>query len=398
MKKLIFILIVVVFVCTADKSATVSNVQTAPTVNANGDRATADYINETLNKLLDGLDFGEVENSFKDFKITTDFGGVKSAILGLINGDYNPTESAFKILSEAIFNDFGVLITAFGSILAIAILSVLVNGVSQSRMDKSLRDLTYFISLIVVLGIVLSLFAKVYGQSVDAVNSIAKQSEVMFPIMLTLLTASGGAKTATIFQPYSAFLINGILSIAKTVLLPIISILFALCVIGNLNQSVRLEKAKNFFGSAFKWVVGLSGVLFNFFVTAKGVTSSFYDQVSVKALKYALTSSLPFVGGIFSNGFDVVCSSMIIIKNAIGCFALIALVFSILLPICKIAVICLFLRLTSAITEVVGENRISNLLTKIADLMGYVTAVLVLSASTYFLSLLMLISSLGGAI
>lgn len=51
-------------------------------------------------------------------------------------------------------------------------------------------------------------------------------------------------------------------------------------------------------------MIGLSITIFTFFMSAQGLSSAVIDGVSFRAAKYAITNSIPIVGGFLKDGFD----------------------------------------------------------------------------------------------
>lgn len=357
------------------------------------------YIGETVDELLDGLDLDGIDELFSDFSFFQGEGGAKERIKGLITGEYSIDSSEIlKELLNAFIGGLKGMAVPFAIIIAVAILTSVVEAVKPSFMDKSLSDLTYFVCFLVVVGVVSVLFNNVFSSVRKTTESLEKQSEVVFPIILTLMSASGGSVSASVYEPQVAFLAKSMSYVVKTVLMPIILMLFVFSAVGSMSDRIKLDKTNAFLKSLFKWISGLTAVIFNFFVTAQGITASVYDGASIKALKYALGNSIPLVGNLVSGGFDVVMASMILIKNAVGSFALIAVLFQVLSPILGIAVLNLFLRLTSAVCEPIESHKLSGFLSAVADATKYLTATAVLSASGYFITLLLTICSLGGAL
>ena len=73
-----------------------------------------------------------------------------------------------------------------------------------------------------------------------------------------------------------------------------------------------------------------------------------------------------------------------------------AVLFTVIAPIIKLAVFSVFLRFSSAVIEPFSDKRLSGFLSSVADGLGYLTAVSAVSASSYFLTLLLIICSVGG--
>ncbi len=75
---------------------------------------------------------------------------------------------------------------------------------------------------------------------------------------------------------------------------------------------------------------------------------------------------MPILGGYLSDGFNLVMASSVLIKNAVGGVGILLAFCVILLPIAKIAVLSLGLKLTASILEPMTKSKIPNFLTVVA--------------------------------
>ena len=154
------------------------------------------------------------------------------------------------------------------------------------------------------------------------------------------------------------------------------------------------KKFSAFFKSINKWLIGLTLGLFTLFLTVQGIASSQYDGLSLRAIKYLVSGSVPIVGGFLSGGVDLVLAGSALIKNAIGSFAVFLLLGALLRPVLLFAVFQLFLRLSAAVTEPIG-GKVSAFLTRLASDCGFFLAGLLCIAFLYFLTIVLLVCSTG---
>ena len=93
------------------------------------------------------------------------------------------------------------------------------------------------------------------------------------------------------------------------------------------------------------------------------------------------------------DGFDLVLAGSVLIKNAVGLGA-VFLLFSILLqPVVYLIVFQLLLKLFAALTEPVGDTRVSDFLLGVSKAVNYLLAIMFAVGLMIFISLLLLIIS-----
>ena len=125
----------------------------------------------------------------------------------------------------------------------------------------------------------------------------------------------------------------------------------------------------------------------------QGLTAASYDGVARRAAKYAIGTGVPIVGGFLSGGFDLAIAGSIMIKNSLGTMSVFLLLFVLIEPLFLLIATNTLLRLTAAITQPLGEGRISDFLTVTADNLNYCVAGLLFTAFLYFVSILLIACS-----
>ena len=174
---------------------------------------------------------------------------------------------------------------------------------------------------------------------------------------------------------------------------PLAVLICVLNMVGNMSGEIRLKNFSALFASVIKWVLGLSLAAFTVFLTVQGITSATYDGLSFKAAKYALSNSVPIIGGFLGSGFDLVVAGSVLIKNSVGSCAVLLLALVLAVPLVRLIAYNLFLKLAAAVAEPVGDARITSFLSSLSGTVNYFTAGLLAVGFMYFVTMLLLICS-----
>ncbi len=356
--------------------------------------AAMEELEEKIEELLSSLDTEELQkylDSLSDFEGTS----VKEKILSMITGDFALDYSSFsEAIVSLIMEEWQTFLAAFAVILAVALLCGVLNSVKNGFLHSTMSDIINFVGYISVGAVVLSCLLGVINGGFAAVTAMKKQMDVVYPLLLTLMAASGGTVSAQVYRPAVAFMSSGIGELFASVVMPVAVVVIVLAFIGNLSPDVRTERLGDLFKSVSKWLIGFTLGLFSLFLTVQGITSAQYDGMSLRAAKYVISGSVPIVGGFLSGGVEVVLAGSALIKNALGSFAVFLLFGTLLRPVVLYAAFQIFLRLSAAATEPVG-GKISAFLSRLAQDSGYFFAAVLSMAFLYFLTLLLLIFSSG---
>lgn len=358
------------------------------------EQAALDQLEEEVRELLEALNTDELQaylDSLSQFEGTE----IKDVLAGLVTGDLSlEYDSMWEAVLSLLWEEGKVMLPAFAVILAVAVLCGILNSAKNGFLQSSMSDIIHFVSYLAVGAAVLAVLTNVLQTCFTAISQMQQQMQIVYPILLTLMAASGGAVSAGVFRPAVAFLSSGICELFTAVVLPTSVVVVALTFAGNLSPDVRCEKLGGLFKSVNKWLIGLTLGLFTLFLTVQGIASSQYDGISLRTIKYLVSGSVPIVGGFLSGGIDLVLAGSSLIKNALGSFCVFLLFATILRPVLLLAAFQLFLRLSAAATEPVG-GKISSFLNALAGDCGFFVAGLLCIAFLYFLTIVLLVCSSG---
>lgn len=327
---------------------------------------TADILEQIENQ-LGNLDFGDLEQILNDLTAEQKeiFGGSSflEKVKLVISGEFQGLgENIIQSLISLVFDNLISLLPIMASVLAIGIISGMLGQIRSSTNVKNLGDIIHFACFGVVLIIITTLVLQILNSASNSLATVKSQIDVIFPILLTLLTAIGGNASVSVYQPAVAVLSGSIMQIFNYVLVPIFIFSFVFSIISNLSKSVKLDKFTSFFNSLFKYIIGTIFTIFLAFISIQGITAGSVDGISVKTAKFALKSYVPILGGYLADGFNVIVASSVLIKNSVGACGLLLIFCTILTPIISIVLFSLLLKLTASVLEPLSDGRIANFL------------------------------------
>ena len=345
-------------------------------------------------ELLKALDTQELEAYLKtlpDFEKTQ----LKEVLARLVMGDFAlDYSSLLSSVLALVWEEGKVMLPALAVIIAVTLLCGVLTSEKSGVLHDSMAGVIRFAAYVSVGAALLSVLISVLQAGFSAMQEMQRQMELVYPLLLTLMAASGGAVSAGIFRPAVAFLSGAVCEMFTSVVLPTSVAVIVLAFAGNLSDDVKTAKLGDFFKSVNKWLIGLALGILGIFLTVQGIAAAQYDGISLRTVKYVISGSVPVVGGFLSGSVDLVLAGSALIKNALGSFSVLLLAAVVLKPLLLLAATQLFLRIAAAATEPVG-GKIPVLLSRLAGDLGYCTASLLSVAFLYFLTLLLLVCSSG---
>lgn len=361
------------------------------------ERAYADELGDSIDEQLGELDLSELEEYLERLKEESgnffQYGfleEVKDILNGKFNVDYG---NLLSWVLGALLSGVYDLMPTFLSVVAIAVFCGIFNASKGDFLSDEIRNLIFFVCFSCVVLLLINVVFILIENTRNTINNIANFNEIMSPVIFTLMAASGGTVSVSVYQPAVAFLTNGIVRIILDAVLPLSTLMMVFSVVSNLSVSTKLTRFVEFFGSLNKWLIGISFTVFTFFLSVQGITAGGIDGISLRATKYAISNSIPIVGGYLKDGVDLVIASSVLIKNAVGVVGIIAVFFVILSPLLCIMSFQLLLKLTSAVIEPLGDGRLSGFCASLSKNVNYLTASILSVGLMLFLTITLIICS-----
>lgn len=356
MKKVVFIVILILILGT--------NISFADTeddvINSQMDSFNiSNFINE-VNKytedILEDVDIGELLNN---------------AIKGEIDNN-ELLKNIFPLLGEEIKEAIKVMV----SIIVIVLIHSVFKSIADNLNNKSVSQITYYVQYILIATVIMNNFSNIITLLKDTITNMTGFLQSLFPLLMTLMLASGSVVSVNMIQPIILFIINLISNIFQTIIIPAVLIGTALAIVSKISDRIQIDKLSKFIKSSSVWVIGILLTIFVGVLSIEGTLGSSVDGITAKTAKAAVSSFIPVVGKVLGDAVDTVIGCSSILKNAIGIVGVIVVIAICILPIIKLAVITIIYHLTAAICEPIADSKVISLISQMADTFKILLAIL----------------------
>ena len=359
--------------------------------NNNKTTASADELSDNIQQQLENIDLSELEEFLSlenNLPNNVDF---IQMIYDLLNGEYDyGINDVFSYSIMILANEAYSKIPLIISIISITIFCSLMKNIKGDKLGEGVYTIINLVCVLTISVLIGKEIISLFNTTKNTIENIAKINAIMSPIMLTLMVSSGGKVSAGIYSPVVTFLSNGIIGIINSFVLPIVCVLIAFSIISNLSDKVKLNKLSDFFQSIIKWVIGLSITIFTIFITVQGITASTYDGISIKAAKYAISNSVPLIGGFLSGGFEIVVAGSVLIKNTFGIVSVFILFYTIISSVISMGIFSILLKFSSGIIETIGNSTISSFCMSVSKCISYLIAITLMVGFMFFICVLLM--------
>ena len=346
------------------------------------------YIDNQLSK----INIDEIEKYVKDDNVVKDT-NLTTYIKDLISGKANILDLFDKDkIKVTIFSELKTSIKIAASILVLALLSSIIKSLENSFSSSSISTVTNYIVFITVVTLTLISFKDILALCYATIENVIGLVNVIIPIMISLLVLVGFPITSTALNPIFIGGIAVINIVFKKFVLVAISLAFAILVINNVTNNIKLNRLSAFIKQINIVTLGAVFTLYLGLVSIQGFYVTSFDKFTVKTAKFAVGNFIPVVGGFVSDSVDILLSSSQLIKNVFGGVGLVILVGICLIPVIKILSVILVYKVCAIAIEPIGEDNISSFLNDVANLMIIILATIIAVTIMFFVTIAILTS------
>ena len=358
--------------------------------------AYADDLEDTVINQADNLDLEELKDFFNNSD-TEDFDFI-STFQNILQGKYDKGDNVLDYIKNIVFSEIKSFIPLIVGIIVVALLCEIVRNSKSVNLSESVGLIVGFVSILTVILLLFPEFILLWNKTKNIIENIGKFSEIMSPIILTLMIASGGGASAAMYKPSVVLFTDVIITAFYSLVLPIVGIMTVFNVISFFSKDIKLKKFSDFFSGLLKWLFGIMLSVYGLFITIEGLSVSATDGISAKVAKYAVSNSVPLVGGLIRDSIDIVAAGSIIVKNAIGVAGLTGIFYIILSPVLHMVVFSLLLKFAAAATDIFSGSTVPNFLTAISKSVNYLIASALTVGLMAFLTVMLMIFSANSVI
>lgn len=174
-------------------------------------------------------------------------------------GDFFENIDINKLLNEAIqgkvdnntlikriFYLFGGEVTknlkTIVSILVIILIHSILKSISENLKNDSISKLIYYVQYILIVTIIMSNFSDIVKIVQDTSNNLVGFMNMLVPLLITLMLATGSITTSGMVEPLILFMVNFVGNIIQNIILPFVLILTSLVIISKISDKIQIGK------------------------------------------------------------------------------------------------------------------------------------------------------------
>lgn len=302
-------------------------------------------------------------------------------------------QSLWKAVVTKFFREFTLNLNLMGKLLFLAVLCALLQNLHSSFNSSGISLLAYSICFIFLMVLVLNAFYNAVLVARQSVEYMIGFMQAMLPLMISLLAGVGAVTSVALFSPFMLFVIGATGLVVKDMVLPLLMVTALIECINYLSEQYKLSNLASLMKQSGMVVLGLTLVLFIGIISIQSVVGSVADGITLRTAKYATATFIPVVGKMFADTVELVMGASLLIKNAVGVIGVIAVTTLCALPIVKLFTLIAVFKLTGALIQPMGAEKMAKCLETIGNNLLLVLGAVLTVALMFFLSITMIIGA-----
>lgn len=303
------------------------------------------------------------------------------------------TNEIIRTASENVKSPLKGLVSIIGILLLCSLLSTYKNTLS----DNVSATINIVSSLCVTCAVAMPAISVINSAS-SVIDTSTNLMLAYIPIIAAVMAASGQAVSSGSY--YAAMIAAGesVGQLSSKVIVPFLDMFLGLSITASITPDLNLSGFTNIIAKIIKWILGFSMTVFTAVLSIKQLISSSLDGVSVRAVRFALTSFVPVVGAALSDAYRTVQGSVSLLKSGMGIFVILAIGFAFLPVLLQCFMWVASLWIGKSVADIMNLNQTSTLLQGVSTVFTTLIAVLLCIMSIYLISsAVVLIIGGGGA-
>ena len=317
--------------------------------------AGAESLSDGVAQIVDGLDVSALEELLPSGDPFAATGGFKATLAAIARGEMMLDGAAvIELALSSLLSALRGSIWRLTRLMAPAMLWSILRRISGRSSDVAQTVCQLCVCIFLTQDL-----ADHIALATDTVTRISRSMEGLFPMLLTMMAAVGGASGSALMQPAIVASASAMTTLIREVTLPLVTVSAILTMLCHLGEGLRLQRLAAFVHSAATWTLGVCFTVFIGVLTTRAVTAAALDGVTLRTAKYALSNLIPVVGGLFADTVDTLVGSGMLVQGALGVTGLMLIASCAMVPLCQTLASALLYRLSSALMQPVSDGPLS---------------------------------------
>lgn len=273
------------------------------------------------------------------------------------------------------------------ALLAVIILSSLINGIGESLKNKSLERVYEIIGVLICTGIITEPISDCISITAETIYSGSDFMIGYIPVYVGISASSGSITSAAAYNMIVLTVCETAVQIASDIIMPSMSICMALGIINAVNPIFNLTSLTDFIKKSVKFILGFVMTIFIGLLSIQSIVGVSADTIGVKAAKYLAANCIPVVGGAIADAYTTLKASLGLLRGGVGFFGIAVIFLTVVPPLTELIIMCAAFSLAELAGDIFGTKQIGVLIKNSLSVLSIMFSILA------FFSVMLIIST-----
>lgn len=312
------------------------------------------------------MSLDEAQESFRNLFPEYQFDGKQ--VLSLITK--GKILEALKLLLSGLLDtvkaQIGEIKGLFVMILILGITAALFSNFADVFQSHQVSDIAFYFVYLLLIAVLLKVFVNASDVVKEMLNQLTTFMQLFVPAYLLAVMTAAGAVSASAYYQLFLVIVYLLEKCYLAILLPMIYSFVLLSIINGIWMEEKLNLLLDFMQKIIEGCVKITIGIITGVGVLQSMISPIIDALDSTALK-KVTSVIPGIGNLTEGMFEMVIGSAVLIKNSIGVFITVVMLFVCALPILKILLLSGTLKIGAALIGIISDKRMTNCANRVGD-------------------------------
>lgn len=209
----------------------------------------------------------------------------------------------------------------FNLLSAVLIISI-ITSLFKGYYDEKLTDI---LSVVIITISSVGVIEGSLGAVVSVLDLSGKFMLGFAPIYTLIISLSGNAASALTYNTVALFIAEIISKIITSGAIDLIGVYFCLGISFSLNETINMGRFTSVINRFVSTALGLLASVFTGYLGLKNILSVSVDRVSVRSIRFLISSVIPIVGSAISDAYSSLIGSINLIKGSVAIVAILVI-------------------------------------------------------------------------
>ena len=210
----------------------------------------------------------------------------------------------------------------FFNLLSAVLINSIITSLFKGYYDEKLTDI---LSVVIITISSVGVIEGSLGAVVSVLDLSGKFMLGFAPIYTLIISLSGNAASALTYNTVALFIAEIISKIITSGAIDLIGVYFCLGISFSLNETINMGRFTSVINRFVSTALGLLASVFTGYLGLKNILSVSVDRVSVRSIRFLISSVIPIVGSAISDAYSSLIGSINLIKGSVAIVAILVI-------------------------------------------------------------------------